>query len=114
MVMGTLFYGSSGMQVGFDDRTLAHLQLVLGAKLRLGERFFFSWTDHADSGSGRSALWMETAIPIYFHYSSARPVAINRAWLDILATTADQPGGLKCLPEPGTAADRTMLPHSRV
>jgi hypothetical protein len=112
--MGKLYYGSSEMQVGFDDRMLAHLQLVLGAKLRRRECFFFSWTDNTDSGSGRSALWMESSIPIYFHYASARPVMINREWLDILTVTADQPGGLTCLQEPGTAHDKTILPRSHV
>lgn len=112
--MGTLFYGSSEMQVDFDDRTLAHLQLVIGVKLRQHERFYFSWTDHSDSGSGRSVLWMETSIPMLFRYASARPLPINRGWLRLLTASADQPTGLLCLAEPGVLFDRTMLPHSRV
>ncbi len=43
--MGTLIYGDSGLIVDFDDRVLAHLQIVIGAKLRRHEGFFFTWKD---------------------------------------------------------------------
>jgi len=42
--MGKLTYDST-LTVDFDDRVLAHLQLVIGAKLRRAESFYFSWRD---------------------------------------------------------------------
>jgi hypothetical protein len=42
--MGRLTYDSH-FSVDFDDRTLAHLQLVIVAKLRRNEAFFLSWRD---------------------------------------------------------------------
>jgi hypothetical protein len=38
--VGKLTYDST-LVVDFEDRTLAHLHLVVGAKLRRGEAFFF-------------------------------------------------------------------------
>ena len=40
-LMGTLTYDSK-LAVSFDDRILAHLQVVIGNKLRRGEPFFFT------------------------------------------------------------------------
>ncbi|KFF58097.1 ATP-dependent DNA ligase, partial [Cryobacterium sp. MLB-32] len=42
--MGKLTYDSS-LTADFDDRVLAHIQLVIGTKLRRGESFYFSWRD---------------------------------------------------------------------
>lgn len=39
--MGKLYYDST-LNTDIDDRTLAHLQVVIGAKLRRGESFYFS------------------------------------------------------------------------
>lgn len=41
--MGTLFYGDNRFAIGIDDRSLAHLQLVILAKLRRDESFSFTW-----------------------------------------------------------------------
>ena len=53
--MGTFVYGSGALRVEFDDRVLAHLQAVIGVKIRRNERFFFSWFDTQAVGDGRSA-----------------------------------------------------------
>jgi hypothetical protein len=42
--MGKLAYDRS-LTIDFDDRTLAHLQIVIGMKMRRGESFYFSWKD---------------------------------------------------------------------
>jgi hypothetical protein len=97
--MGKLSYDST-LTVDFDDRVLAHLQLVIGAKLRRGESFFFSWKDDHSVGGGRSALWMHPTVPIYFKYSGGRPPSINRAWIDALVASANSPVGLHLVPEP--------------
>lgn len=98
--MGKILYGDSGIEVVFDDRSMAHLQLVIGAKLRRGESFFFSWKDDPSVGDGRSSIWLSFAIPLYFRYSGSKPVTINRDWLEILTLSANSTTGLQFTPEP--------------
>ncbi|WP_353807314.1 DUF7882 family protein [Agromyces chitinivorans] len=98
--MGKLTYDST-LTVDFDDRVLAHLQLVIGAKLRRGESFYFSWKDDTTIGNGRSALWMHPSIPLHFKFSGGRHPSINRAWIDALMSTANSSSGLQIVREPG-------------
>ncbi len=57
--MGTLHYGfERGYAIEIDDRTLAHLQFVIVAKLRRSEGFAFIWNKPTDAGSGRAVLWL--------------------------------------------------------
>jgi hypothetical protein len=102
--MGYLIYGDSKLVIGFDDRTLAHLQLVISAKMRRGENFFMSWQDSFASGSGRSALWMDRAIPLMFKFSQNTAEPIRREWIEVLNRTADSNGGLQVVAEPPPAA----------
>lgn len=53
--MGTFHYDAS-LKVDFEDRVLAHLQIVIGAKLRRGESFYVSWRDDESVGDGRTAV----------------------------------------------------------
>jgi len=109
--MGKILYGDSGTEVVFDDRAMAHLQLVIGAKLRRGEGFFFSWKDDLSVGDGRSSVWLSSAIPLYFRYSGSKPVTINREWLEILTLSANSTTGLLFTPEPNgvTNAPKSMV-----
>jgi hypothetical protein len=103
--MGTLSYDSS-MTADFDDRILAHLQIVIGTKLRRGESFYFSWADDAKSGSGRTSLWLHPTIPLVYRYFGSRAPAINRAWIDDLAMSANTAGGLRLTPEPSATVPK--------
>lgn len=105
--MGVLLYGSHGMEIDIDDRALAHLQIVITSKLRRNERFLFSWTNSLTVGSGRSSVWMDPAIPLYFRYFHAGASAINRAWIDALMESANSVGGLKFTSEPDRDALQT-------
>ncbi|WP_066040706.1 DUF7882 family protein [Herbiconiux solani] len=96
--MGKLTYDSSFV-VDFDDRTLAHLQQVIGAKLRRNESFFFSWKDDPAIGDGRTTLWVHPNIPMVFKFHGSRPPALNRAWVEALMLTANSPQGLHLVPE---------------
>ncbi|KTS55178.1 ATP-dependent DNA ligase, partial [Microbacterium testaceum] len=42
--MGKFIY-EGGVRNEFEDRLLAHLQVVIGNKLRRGEPFYFVWKD---------------------------------------------------------------------
>lgn len=74
--LGKMLYGNSGIELPFDDRDMAHLQIVIGAKLRRGVSFFFSWRD--DPAGGHHALWIDCAIPLYFDTSTARMAIHSR------------------------------------
>lgn len=104
--MGKLTYDST-LTVDFDDRTLAHLQLVIGAKLRRGEGFFFGWKDDPASGDGRTTIWIHPEIPISFKFYGGRQPTVNRAWVDQLMLTANSPQGLQLIPEPSAPSEPT-------
>lgn len=100
--MGSLIYGPASLEVKFDDRVLAHLQVVMSAKLRRGESFFFSWLDDPAVGDGRSAVWVNPGIPLYFRYNGSRQPSLNKAWLEEMAVSAGSNQGLVLLEEPGS------------
>lgn len=102
--MGKMLYGDSDIVIEFDDRSLTHLQLVIGAKLRRKESFFFSWRDAEAVGNGRSSIWMDSAIPFYFKFSGSKMPAVNREWLRILSDSANSGQGLVYSEEPGMPA----------
>jgi hypothetical protein len=99
--MGSLEYANGrGDVIKFDDRTLAHLQFVIGAKLRLRQSFFFSWMDSPNDGGGRSSIWLDATIPLAFSYASSARQKINREWLELLITSANSTIGLQLIAEP--------------
>jgi len=90
--MGSLTYDR--VVVEFDDRVLAHLQLVIVQKLRRGESFLLSWRDAAVVGDGRSSAWMHPAIPLYFKFAGGHPPSINPDWVAQLTRSANSAQGL--------------------
>lgn len=101
--MGRFVY-EGDVKTEIEDRALTHLQMVINAKLRRGEPFPFSWREDASLGGGRTTVWMHPASSLVFKYYGSRPPAINRAWVDALAFTANAPGGLYLVPEPAEGA----------
>lgn len=101
--MGKLLYGASGVEIEFDDRTLTHVQIVIANKLRRRESFFFSWRDDNAVGDGRSSIWLDPSVPLYFKYFGARVPSINRTWIDLLTVSANSSGGLQLVQEPDAA-----------
>lgn len=102
--MGKLVYNDQ-VKVDIEDRAMAHLQIVIGNKLRRGEPFFFSWKEDVSVGSGRSTVWLHPSCGLHFKYHGGRPPKLNRAWLDALAFAANQPTGLYLVPEPAAVFD---------
>ena len=98
--MGKLMYGAPGIEIEFDDRPLVHLQIVISNKLRLGESFMFSWRDSSAVGDGRSAIWLDRSIPLYYKFHGCRVPSVNRRWLDELTQTANSGTGLLLVEEP--------------
>jgi hypothetical protein len=97
--MGKLIYDST-LTVDFEDRVLAHLHLVIGAKLRRNESFFFSWKDDPQNGDGRTVIWIYPTAPVVFKFYGGRPPVINRHWVEALMLTANSAQGLQLIPEP--------------
>jgi len=98
--MGKLIYGNAGVVINLDDRVLAHLQIVVSAKLRRNEAFFFSWKDGVATGSSRGSVWIERSIPLYFHFKSMAMGPLNRSWLEKLTQSANSSQGLILTEEP--------------
>jgi hypothetical protein len=97
--MGTFQYDVD-FSADFDDRTLAHLQIVIGSKLRRGEAFYFSWQDDPRVGNGRTTLWLHPSIPLRYKYYGGRMPRINPAWIHSLSDSANSNGGLQLVAEP--------------
>lgn len=100
--MGTLQY--DGVLVEFEDRMLAHLQIVIVQKIRRGESFLMSWRDATETGSGHSAIWIHPSQSLYFKFSGSRNPAINQEWLEQLLLSANSSRGLLVIKE-GSAAE---------
>ncbi|MFM9918097.1 ATP-dependent DNA ligase [Lacisediminihabitans sp. H27-G8] len=109
--MGSLLYGNSGTEIGFDDRSLMHLQVVITAKLRRRESFLFTWTNSAESGSGRSSIWFAQGSAIVYRFAGSRAPSLNRDWIETLMLSANSAGGLQFSSEP--IAESTALPGLR-
>ena len=100
--MGRLFYDSS-TEADFEDRLLAHLQVVIGTEVGKGERFYLSWKDSSGAGNGRTALWLHPAIPLRFKYFGGRAPAINPEWIRRLLQDSYTAQGLRITAEPESA-----------
>lgn len=96
--MGKLIYDGIA-DVDFDDRTLTHLQLVIGTKLRRGEPFLFTWRDGVGT-EARTTVWLHPSSSLVFKYYGSRMPSVNMAWIDALVFAANSPGGLTVVPEP--------------
>lgn len=102
--MGKLVYSSPMWSVDFDDRALAHLRVVMMAKLRRNESFSFTWKSDTVHGSGRSSFWIHPAIPLQFEFFGGREPVLNRAWIELLMVAANSPNGLELVEEPNSPA----------
>ncbi|KAA9107906.1 ATP-dependent DNA ligase [Microbacterium rhizomatis] len=96
--MGRFIYDTMANSVDIDDRTLAHLRIVVMNKLRRAEPFMFDV--EIGDGSGRRSFWLHPSVPLQFHFFGSRNPRINRAWIDDLMQAASGPNGLSITPEP--------------
>ncbi|WP_404432377.1 hypothetical protein LG299_00260 [Microbacterium lacus] len=111
--MGTLEYVTAHHIAEIDDRTLAHLQIVICSKLRRDEKFTLRLAP-ADGFSGPvTVLWLSSSLPLCFQYSLPTHHEINGAWLRLLADAASSNAGLWIMPEPAVAAPAVQHPTPR-
>lgn len=98
--MGSLHYGSPPATFELDDRTLAHVELVVLAKLRRNESFALSLDTPK---GGRSTVWLNAASTVRFEFDESTH-EINRQWLDELIDSANTTTGMRVVPEPEKTA----------
>lgn len=101
--MGYLSY-EGRVKLEIDDRTLAHLQIVITDKLRRGEPLTLTWRDATSTGGGRTAVWISRNSSLVFRYHDSRQPGINRDWLEALAVAANAVAGLRLVREPAAVA----------
>jgi hypothetical protein len=90
--MAQLVYGAEGEPIQLPEELLAHIKVVMTAKLRRNESFLMTWR-HADD-AGRSAVWVQPSIPLFFTFDDPEPPALDHALLTRLAAAANSNGGL--------------------
>lgn len=95
--MGRITIDSSTLKL--DDRTMAHLEVVIIGKLRRGESFFFTWVHEVSLGSGKDSKWMHPQLDLDFRFDDHRTPEINPAWVEALMRVAYTPAGLQIVPE---------------
>ena len=103
--MGQFLY-DQGRAIEVDDRTLAHLQVVMINKLRRREHFAITVPD----GDRMHCMWVSPQTPMQFVYSGNRRPVLNRLWLEQLAEAANSVNGLVLLPEPAFGLGPEPIP----
>lgn len=97
--MGRFIYDTIANSVEIEDRTLAHLRVVIMNKLRRSESFMFT-VDLDSEGISRRSFWMSPSIPLQFAFHGGREPRLNRMWIETLMISASSPNGLFVVPEP--------------
>jgi len=95
--VGTLLYGASRTSIRVDDRTLAHLQVVITTKLRRNEGFLLQWDRGVDSGSGRGAFWVHPSSDLIYDFDGGREPSLDPGELDRMMSEASGRHGLRIL-----------------
>jgi len=91
--MGSLNY--DGHLYDFEDRFLAHVQVVLAQKMRRRESFLLSWTAPAhEEAWGRVSIWISPSADVSFRYSGSKSAALNGEWLERMMSATHSTRGL--------------------
>ena len=96
--MGTMRYDDNpASTISMTDDELAHIKRIVSDRFRRRESMMFSWAD----GDGKSrSVWLHPAVTLSFAFDGIEPVALDRSWLDLLASAAYSIRGLAVLPQP--------------
>jgi hypothetical protein len=93
-IVGILYYGNGSDPIEIPERLLAHIKVVITAKLRRNERFMVSWTHPDGESPGRTSIWMDSSIPLRFVFDTAESEALDPQLLRELADEASSSRGL--------------------
>jgi hypothetical protein len=97
--MGRFIYDTLNNSIDIEDRTLAHLRIVIMNKLRRSESFMFT-IDLDSEGISRRSFWMHPSVPLQFAFHGSREPRLNRLWIESLMVSASSPNGLFVVSEP--------------
>jgi len=103
--MGSLRYGRPAQELKIEDRTLAHLKIVIIDKLRRNESFPFSFVYDDGPDGALNTIWIHPNVPLQFRFDGSRRPTINVVWLEELIILANSVSGLRIVPEPGTPGE---------
>lgn len=106
--MGHILY--DGTIIQFEDRVLAHLQIVIVRKFERKEPFLMSWKDSREIGDGRGSAWMSPTFPLYFKFLGSKTPEIDREWLELLGKSAESSTGLIVTYADGSLAESAAAP----
>jgi len=88
--VGRLFYQGRAV-LDVDDRTLAHLRVVMMNKLRRGESFML----HAPHPSaGTLSLWLSASTPLVLQFWGGRSPSLDQHLVERMFDEANGPNGL--------------------
>lgn len=90
--MGALIYDDTERPILIDDRTLAHLKVVIATKLRRQESFTLSWRHPAGQPVGRTTIWLHPSIPLQFVFEESEPPELDPAWLERIMRSVSDTG----------------------
>ncbi|GAB3602318.1 DUF7882 family protein [Microbacterium aureliae] len=97
--MGRLTYGGV-VTLEIEERTLAHLQIVINQKLRRGEPFHLTWAHDTYEGGGRTSIWIHPGARLVYRFQIRGRHEINHRWIEEMLRAANSTGGLYVMPEP--------------
>lgn len=97
--MGQLIYDGEHHPIVLDDRTLAHLKVVVTTKLRRQEGFTMSWRHPENQPPGRSTIWLHPSIPLQFIFDAPDPPELNSKWIQDMMNSANSSGGITLVDE---------------
>jgi hypothetical protein len=105
--MGSMTY--DGTTIHFEDRVLAHLQIVIVQKFLKEQAFLMPWKDGKSIGDGRASVWLAPTIPLYFKFLGSRTPAIDKEWLLLLGKSAESSTGLIVTMADGSFAESSPI-----
>lgn len=97
--MGILTYSRDAVAVYLDDRTLAHLHIVMAAKLREGRTFVVTGLASL-ARNARDAVVIEPRTPLQLTYTERSDVALNPRWLEAIRAASSKTLDIVLVAEP--------------
>lgn len=97
--MGSFLYDGAREAITIEDRTLAHLKVVIATKLRRQESFTLSWRHAEGDPGGRSTIWLHPSIPLRFTFDTHEAPELNVRWIEELMHSASSTGGITLVDE---------------
>jgi hypothetical protein len=91
--VGTLYYGSARTPIAIDDRLLAHLKVVLTAKLRRNESVLVSWGE-LEKGSGRGSVFIHPTCDLIYRFDGSRRPELDHNLLESMSADSMTSRGL--------------------